>query len=1118
MKKSLILLSTLLSTHIALAAGGVVNGQPVNATVTNAAFLFKNGNDTDTFKITLSSSDPTSGPSLVDIQKQMNSLSSFLGMAINQVYNYLPAWATNNLGVSTNTVFARVEAIDAAFNGTSGHNHNGTAGNGPLIALSGSTTGTLPVSHGGTNTDFSASSGAFYLSGGVFFAGLLPDADLAVPYIRADGARSWTGNQSLAAENLTSSVVNSSTTGTTVNKIAKMSGLGAVVATTSDVNGLLGIVSSGAGTTGNAELAAIGQPLCVFDGSTTLGDYVVSSTTTGGDCHDAGSTSPSGVQVIGRVLSSNLGAGTFSVLVTGGGGGGSLSTPISFANGGTNAGTQAGAQANMSTQTTKGDTQQYSTLPVRHAVPGDYGHLLADAAQADGWRSATYLTKQTNGASRDYVQYGDFENDATTGWTLVGCGTVTNGLPACVSSGGHVLDTTHGTTTPGTHTSAISLDTGSNLGGQYSLNLATSGGAGTIGDGYVSQSIPIDAEDQGAVFAYRFRFQVASGAAVTGGTKLDTYAVAIYSPADNSFLGVSNPFCVTKPTGKGTCTGLVQTLSTTTAVQYFVYSPVAPVASTSSFLTDDFHFTTTILATGYAGSDPISYTPTFVGMGTVTTPVCSWSRSGHFLYETCSFTTGTVTGATATLSLPSGAAIDTTNAGSSNMIVGYGVRDATTATSLGVLLVPTNTGTVSFSQIGSGSTDPISAQIGTVLFGNSNYVSVSFKLPITGWLSNTTMDSSVRNAPNVVGPFLSGSSVTYAPSPGVKYVEIEAVGAGGGGGGSGTTSGTAAGAGTATTLVCNGVTVVSAGGGGAGARGANPVAGGTAAVTSPAIDNGSVNGSLGGSDAGNQGSTITAASPILPGGFGGSSTLGGGGPGGSANGAIVGTDALANTGGGGGGAGVGQVNNAQTGAGGGAGATVRAILVAPPASCTYTIGAGGAGQLAGTSGSHGGAGAAGRILFREFFLNAGTVASAGTVGASCSTTAADGFVTNTVVNFATCAYDNTGSVTTGAAWKFTAPLPGRYQTCADIGLTGIAAGTAAEQVGMQLLKNGSEVRFMGLRVIGTTTSIATATEGCSTLSLVAGDTLAIAGYNNTGARNLNGAADQVYIDITRVGN
>ena len=110
-------------------------------------------------------------------------------------------------------------------------------------------------------------------------------------------------------------IANASSTGTTVNKLTKLTGAPstAVVAATTDTGGMVGITTSGAGTTGNAVIAREGSVSCVFDGATTAGDYVGISSTTGGDCHDSGSTYPTSGQVIGRVLSTNGSGGTYSI-------------------------------------------------------------------------------------------------------------------------------------------------------------------------------------------------------------------------------------------------------------------------------------------------------------------------------------------------------------------------------------------------------------------------------------------------------------------------------------------------------------------------------------------------------------------------------------------------------------------------------------------------------------------------------------------------------------------------------------------------------------------------------------------------------------------------------------
>ena len=111
---------------------------------------------------------------------------------------------------------------------------------------------------------------------------------------------------------------NNTGTGTVDNRIARLTGAPstATVATTSTTSGLIGIVSANGGTTGAAEVVVSGVVPCQFDGSTTAGNYVGASTTLAGRCKDLGPTLPdTGVQILGRVLSTNVGAGTYNMYV-----------------------------------------------------------------------------------------------------------------------------------------------------------------------------------------------------------------------------------------------------------------------------------------------------------------------------------------------------------------------------------------------------------------------------------------------------------------------------------------------------------------------------------------------------------------------------------------------------------------------------------------------------------------------------------------------------------------------------------------------------------------------------------------------------------------------------------
>ena len=116
-------------------------------------------------------------------------------------------------------------------------------------------------------------------------------------------------------------IANASATGTTLWTLTKLTGAPstAVIAGTSDnkSGGIVGVTVAGAGTSGFATVQKLGQTQCVFDGSTTADDFVTVSTGTGGDCTDNASTLPAdGSQVIGQVLTTNSGGGTYPIILT----------------------------------------------------------------------------------------------------------------------------------------------------------------------------------------------------------------------------------------------------------------------------------------------------------------------------------------------------------------------------------------------------------------------------------------------------------------------------------------------------------------------------------------------------------------------------------------------------------------------------------------------------------------------------------------------------------------------------------------------------------------------------------------------------------------------------------
>lgn len=97
---------------------------------------------------------------------------------------------------------------------------------------------------------------------------------------------------------------NQSGAGTANQLLAKLANTGEVTrAAVSDTNGVVGIVVSGGGSSGTAEIATTGVAVCIADNNSAIGNYVIIGSAVAGRCRDAGSSYPANGQVLGRWLS-----------------------------------------------------------------------------------------------------------------------------------------------------------------------------------------------------------------------------------------------------------------------------------------------------------------------------------------------------------------------------------------------------------------------------------------------------------------------------------------------------------------------------------------------------------------------------------------------------------------------------------------------------------------------------------------------------------------------------------------------------------------------------------------------------------------------------------------------
>lgn len=163
---------------------------------------------------------------------------------------------------------------------------------------------------------------------------------------------------------------NEGATGTTTNRLVRITSAGTAI-TTSDTTDAIGICVSGCGTTGNATIAVIGSASCVFSGATTAGNYV--GVGASGQCTDLGSTFPTGVMVIGRVLTTNGGAGTYTTTL--------FLTDVASSSGGGNG---KGQSVKINGTNAPGNILDFNS---------------STPAPGTGYRAATFATSQSGATS-----------------------------------------------------------------------------------------------------------------------------------------------------------------------------------------------------------------------------------------------------------------------------------------------------------------------------------------------------------------------------------------------------------------------------------------------------------------------------------------------------------------------------------------------------------------------------------------------------------------------------------------------------------------------------------------------------------------------------------------------
>lgn len=109
---------------------GVLDGQPVDAATTNPAFLDANQDDTALGIISLANGQPASGAPIGNVQGSLNNLLTGTGATETTPGTQYSSNTVITDGDSHETALGK---IDAKFDDTTGHAHDGTPGNGAPI-------------------------------------------------------------------------------------------------------------------------------------------------------------------------------------------------------------------------------------------------------------------------------------------------------------------------------------------------------------------------------------------------------------------------------------------------------------------------------------------------------------------------------------------------------------------------------------------------------------------------------------------------------------------------------------------------------------------------------------------------------------------------------------------------------------------------------------------------------------------------------------------------------------------------------------------------------------------------------------------------------------------------
>lgn len=302
----------------------------------------------------------------------------------------------------------------------------------------------------------------------------------------------------------------------------------------------------------------------------------------------------------------------------------------------------------------------------------------------------------------NYIKQSNFYDGLTTGWSV----------DKDSAPGPRPI-----TGTGGTATNVISTIANANMGSQYALRYVKdpSNSQGEL----IKYPFTIDVDDKTKVLSLEFTFVIAAGTFVLGTPTTDSDMIvyikdvttgAMIEPQNFRLVGGASPtynrMQCSFQASTSTSYQLLLFCATTSTAAYTLYFGKFAVRPQVS-----------------AGYGPIvgpwtQWPPTFVGLGTTTGVDCWYQEANGGYNLKVKFTTGTVSGSTASITLPNARVASSTVYGGGIQIVGTGAASATNGLNF-TLLATSNTNTLNFSATNPSALNPLSAQLGSTAFSST---------------------------------------------------------------------------------------------------------------------------------------------------------------------------------------------------------------------------------------------------------------------------------------------------------------------------------------------------------------------------------------------------------------